>query len=81
MKVNTESGSNINNLEQSAALGSNMKQYLGNCDPNEIPGFPNIELSEFPNNWGLTIGPAFEELYSQHCSTLVQSIFELNFSR
>ena len=85
--------SNMSNLDPAnTALGTsathNMKQFLGQFidDTNQIPGFPILDLTAVNGSGTSTeeiihLGQVFEDLYKQHSSILVQTIFELNFSR
>ena len=82
--VNSKSDSSTvatsNPETQSVNLGTNMKQYLGEWDLDNIPGFPSLEneimQQNFSSNWN-----DFEGVYLHHCCTLVQAISELNFAR
>ena len=63
-----------------------MKQFLGQFidDPNQIPGFPTLVLMADGTSTTeeiIHLGQVFEDLYKQHSSILVQTVFELNFSR
>ena len=79
--------SNMSNLDPGTALGThNMKQFLGQFidDPNQIPGFPTLVLLADGSSTTeeiIHLGQVFEDLYKQHSSILVQTVFELNFSR
>ena len=93
----TATSNNMSNLGDPAntALGTNnhhnMKQFLGQFSiedsSNPIPGFPLLDLTSVNNGSTSSteeivhLGQVFEDLYKQHASILVQTVFELNFSR
>jgi len=92
----TATSNNMSNLGDPAntALGTNnhhnMKQFLGQFSiedsSNPIPGFPLLDLTSVNNGSTSSteeivhLGQVFEDLYKQHASILVQTVFELNFS-
>ena len=78
------SGTNLSlgqNNELLATSGTaQMKQYLGNYDPECIPEFPKFQLSSDENR-DLDNFVLFESRYKEHCLMVVNAVGELNFAQ
>ena len=59
--------------------GAQMKQYLGNFDPDFIPDFPKFEVSN--GNQDSDNMVLFESMYKEHCLCVVKAVGDLNFAQ